>query len=86
MGLSLLRGERHGRGALDRRPAGVFLVLGPLGLAAAARPEQPLGDQQGDGRSGHVQVGNADREQIVQVVNDAVIAVVDRAAQAALQV
>jgi hypothetical protein len=27
----------------------------------------------GDGRSGHVQAGNADREKIVQVVNDAVI-------------
>src|SRR5580704_19053748 len=140
MGPLLLRGERRGGGALDRCPAGVFVVLGPLGLAAAAQPEQPLGDQQvghdgqvddqgddlqrrdalgqlvdlirdeddggdegqvfgppaaqpqpdrlralqdrisGDGSPSHVQVGNADREQIVQVVNDAVIAV-DRAAQ-----
>src|SRR5580693_6293415 len=46
MGASLPRDERHGRGALDRRPAGVLLVLGPLGFAAAAQPEQPLGDQQ----------------------------------------
>src|SRR5580693_7586354 len=29
-------GEWHGRGAFDRRPAGVFLVIGPLGFAAAA--------------------------------------------------
>ena len=63
------------RSPFDRRPAGVGVVLGALGVAAAAQSEQPLGDEQVDDNRhvdderNHLQRGDA-LGQLIDFIRD----------------